>query len=61
MSFWKTLKELIFGAPLKQQFEELLEKEEVKETIADVKEEVVEAKEEIVEVVKKTTRAKKKK
>ena len=32
MSFWKSLKELVFGAPLKQQFEELLQKEEVKET-----------------------------
>ena len=62
MSFWKSLKELVFGAPLKQQFEELLQKEEVKETIAEIKEEIVEAKEEIVEVVKKkTTRAKKKK
>lgn len=30
MSLWKTLKELIFGAPLKEQFEQLLEKEEAK-------------------------------
>lgn len=62
MSFWKTLKEIIFGAPLKQQFEELLQKEEVKETIAEIKEEIIEAKEEVIEVVKKkTTRNKKKK
>lgn len=48
MSLWKTLKELLFGAPLKQQFEELLEKEEVKEAAVEV-------------AKKKTTRAKKKK
>lgn len=32
MTIWNTIKELIFGPPLKQQFEELLEKpeEEVK-------------------------------
>lgn len=38
MSFWKTLKELIFGVPLKQQFEEMVS-EEVKpvEVVEEVK------------------------
>lgn len=37
MSLWKTLKELIFGAPLKEQFEQLLEQEEAKVTPAPKK------------------------
>lgn len=62
MSFWKKIKEWFTGPTLKVQFEELLQKEEVKEAIAEIKEEVIEAKEEIVEVVKKkATKARKKK
>jgi len=53
MSFWKKIKEFFAQPTLKIQFEELLEKEEVKETIAEIKEEIIEAKDEIVEVVKK--------
>lgn len=53
MSIWNKIKEWFTGPTLKVQFEQLLEKEEVKEVIAEIKEEVVEAKEEIVEVVKK--------
>ena len=59
---WNKIKEWFTGPTLKAQFEQLLEKEEVKEIIAEVKEEVAEAKEEIVEVVKKKiTKPKKKK
>lgn len=62
MSIWQNIKNYFFGSPIKQQFEQLLEKEEVKEAIAEIKEEIAEAKEEIVEVVKKkTSKAKKKK
>jgi phage terminase small subunit len=53
MSFWNKIKAWFTGPTLKVQFEQLLEKEEVKEVIAEIKEEVIEAKEEIVEVVKK--------
>lgn len=53
MSIWKKIKELFAQPTLKIQFEQLLEKEEVKEVIAEIKEEVIEAKDEIVEVVKK--------
>ena len=53
MSIWNKIKAWFSGPTLKVQFEQLLEKEEVKEIIAEIKEEVVEAKEEIVEVVKK--------
>jgi phage terminase small subunit len=53
MSIWNKIKEWFSGPTLKVQFEQLLDKEEVKEAIAEIKEELVEAKEEIVEVVKK--------
>ncbi|CAB4143567.1 hypothetical protein UFOVP447_179 [uncultured Caudovirales phage] len=53
MSLWNKIKAWFAGPTLKVQFEQLLEKEEVKEAIAEIKEEVIEAKEEIVEVVKK--------
>lgn len=53
MSIWNKIKALFTGPTLKIQFEQLLEKEEVKEVIAEIKEEVIEAKDEIVEVVKK--------
>lgn len=53
MSIWNKIKAWFTGPTLKIQFEQLLEKEEVKEVIAEIKEEVIEAKDEIVEVVKK--------
>lgn len=53
MSLWNKIKGWFTSPTLKVQFEQLLEKEEVKEAIAEIKEEVIEAKEEIVEVVKK--------
>lgn len=31
MSFWKTLKELLFGPPLKEQFEQIMAEAEAKE------------------------------
>lgn len=36
MSFWKTLKELVFGPTLKKQFEEMVLEEEVKKQTAAV-------------------------
>lgn len=58
MNIWNTIKELVFGPPLKKQFEELLEKQdEVVEPVEEVKEEPAE---EVVPVKKKTTRTKKK-
>lgn len=62
MSLWKKIKEWFAGPTLKTQFQELIEKEEVKEVVAEIKEEVIEAKEEIAEVVKKKiTKPRKKK
>lgn len=58
---WNKIKAWFTGPTLKVQFEQLLEKEEVKEVIAEIKEEVIEAKEEIVEVVKKKIAKPKKK